>query len=121
MMVEIYRTSCNSCKALFEVKYGSKNENIVYEVYSCSKCKNMFSLTNSDKEMCCPKCGTKDLKQYNMNKDKNIRYYKKMMREGLLTAQKYNNLVKYWNNVESSRCPNCDKETLIWRCYEKIK
>ena len=119
-MVDIYRSSCSSCRSFFELKYGSKSKDIAYEIYSCPQCKNMFSIPNNGKELLCPNCGNIELNQYNMNKEKNIRYYKKMMREGLLTPQKYNTLVSYWNNVESDKCPKCENKTLIWRCFEKI-
>lgn len=119
-MVNKYRVSCSSCKAFFEVEYGSKNKKIVYEIYSCRQCKNLFSVPNIGEELLCPQCGNKNLIKYNMNKSKNIDYYKKMMREGHLTQGKYNSLVDYWKNIESTKCPNCGKDALIWRLYEKV-
>ena len=118
-MVEVYRTSCNHCKSFFELKYGRKNKDEVYEIFCCPKCKDLFSLSNMQKNKQCPNCGNDQLKSYNMNKEKNIRYYKKMMSEHLLSPKEYNRLVSYWKNVESTHCPKCDHDGLTWRLYEK--
>jgi predicted RNA-binding Zn-ribbon protein involved in translation (DUF1610 family) len=72
------------------------------------------------KDATCPQCGNKNLILYNMNKSKNISYYKKMLREGLLTTQKYNTLVEYWQNMKSITCPKCGKDTLNWQIYNKL-
>jgi len=122
-MINRYRTSCSSCHAFFEVEYGSKDKDkiTVFAIYSCPTCKNLFSLPNVAKELLCPTCGNKNLKQYIMNKEKNMRYYKKMLQEGLLTTEKYDTLARYWKNIESTVCPKCGKDTLTWRCYEKKK
>jgi len=118
-MVDLYRTSCSSCKAFFEVKYGTKDKNNIYEIYSCPTCKNLFSLSNIDPDFSCPNCKSKELKKYNMNKEKNISYYKKLFAAGQLTKKKYQILVNYWSHVLSKTCPKCGRDTLTWQLYEK--
>ena len=120
-MVDIYRASCSSCKAFFEVEYGSENRDIVYEIYSCPACKNLFSIANIEKDLSCPKCGNKNLRRYNMHKEGNVRYYRKMLQKGLLTQEKYNILINYWKDILSNTCPKCGRDMLTWRLYEKAK
>jgi len=118
-MVDIYRASCDNCHSFYELKYGRINNNEVYEILSCPDCKNLFSVSNNKRNIACPTCGNDKLIPYNMNKEKNIRYYQKMMNKRLLPPQEYNSLIKYWNNVESTLCPKCDHQALHWRLYEK--
>ena len=119
-MIAVYRTSCSNCHAFYEVKYGRGSKNEIFEIFSCPHCKNLFSTSNMNKDATCPECGNKNLVPYNMNKSKNISYYKKMLREGLLTPKKYNTLVEYWQNMKSITCPQCGKDTLNWHIYSKL-
>jgi len=112
-MVDKYRAICSSCKVSFIVNYGRETKSIAHEIYSCSSCKNLFSLSQRE-ELECPGCGRKELVRYNFHKAENIRYYKKMFGKGLLPEDKYDLLVDYWDKMVSKRCPVCSKDTLEW-------
>jgi len=43
----------------------------------------------------CPKCDNKELIHYNLHKEENVRYYKKMLEGGLLPQNKYDFLPEY--------------------------
>jgi len=116
-MIDIYRASCSSCKASFAVKYGRKTKTISYEIYSCPKCKILFSLTNEE-EFKCPMCKNDKLTRYNFHKEENMLYCKKMIDQGLLTKEKYDMLVGYWQKMESKKCPMCGKDALEWEIQE---
>lgn len=112
-MIQKIKVNCDSCHATFTVKYGRKTKTISYEVYSCKQCKNLFSLTNQEPYKC-PVCEENDLIRYNMNRDDNIAYYDKMLDEELLTDEKHQMLVQYWEKMKSFLCPVCGNKTLHW-------
>lgn len=118
-MVDKYRTSCTKCKLLYELEYGRKNNNLIIEIFSCPSCKNLFSLPSNGKEIKCPQCGNKKLDSYNMQKEKNLLYYNKMLKNKILSQSKYNTLVSYWEKIKSKQCPKCGEDTLIWNLYKK--
>jgi len=120
-MADVYRLSCSHCKEFFEVNYGGDLKKEVYEIFSCSDCKNLFSILSNDKNRKCPSCGNTDLISYHMNKGKNISYYKKMLNQGLLSQAKYNQLAEYWKNIESKKCPKCGFDTLTWNKFKTIQ
>jgi DNA-directed RNA polymerase subunit M/transcription elongation factor TFIIS len=121
-MVKTYKAQCNACDAEFTVKYGSKNKRkIIFETFSCPQCKNLFSLSNNDKEFSCPTCGNTDLIRYNMNKIENITYYKKMYNEQVLPQEKYEEIIDFWKNVKSDECPKCGKHELVWSLLQTQK
>ncbi len=114
-MVRRYKAHCNACSQEFTVKYGSKNKRkIIYETYSCPQCNNLFSISNTDHQFCCPECGNTNLIRYNMNKEKNIAYYKRMYEEHLLPEDKFNEIIGFWETVKSDECPKCGKHELTW-------
>ena len=53
-----------------------------------------------------------------MHKEENITYYKKMLNQRLLTKDKYEPLVGYWEKMKCCECPVCGKDTLEWRIVE---
>ncbi len=116
-MINKYRANCSSCNASFTVEYGRKTKTESIEVYGCSKCQNLFSLSNLQ-EFKCPMCGNDELIRYNFHKEENIRYYKKMLEEGLLNQKKYDMLVDYWKKMECKKCPMCGKDTLEWNIID---
>jgi len=117
-MVNTYKAQCKSCDADFTVQYGSKNKRkIIYETYSCPQCRNLFSLSNIDNQYSCPKCGNTNLVRYNMNKEENISYYKKMYNKQLLPKDKYMEILDFWKNVKSDECPKCGNQDLEWNLY----
>ncbi|MCX6665628.1 MAG: hypothetical protein NT038_06170 [Euryarchaeota archaeon] len=112
-MVETYRAICRSCSASFTVQYGSKTNTITYEIYSCPQCRNLFSLTNQE-PFTCPTCKNQQLIRYNFHKEENMLYYKKMLKQNLLSKQNYDLLEAYWKNTKNNTCPVCNNETLDW-------
>jgi DNA-directed RNA polymerase subunit RPC12/RpoP len=119
-MVKIYKAHCKACNAEYTVKYGSKNKRkIIYETYSCPKCSNLFSISNKDQDFSCPSCGSKNLIRYNMNKQENIKYYKKMVDEKLLPQEKYHEILEFWETVKSDECPQCGRFELVWSLDEE--
>ena len=119
-MVSKYKSTCKSCNASFIVDYGRSSPTVVYDVYSCPNCKNLFSKSNID-ELSCPNCNNKDLIHYNVHKIENIRYYKKMFANGLISQEKYEFLLEYWNKIQNEKCPICGKDALDWEIIEKDK
>ena len=113
-MIDTYRANCSSCKASFAVQYGRKTKTESTEIYSCPKCKILFSLSNLEKFEC-PMCKNDELKRYNFHKEENIVYYKKMFEKEMLTKDKYDLLVNYWEKFECDKCPMCGKDTLQWQ------
>ena len=80
-MILDYLVKCE-CGFKSEVNYGREGEEKISEVYSCPKCKNLFTLKFKEK-LKCPKCKGTILKQYNPNKEDNIAYYKKMQKNNV--------------------------------------
>lgn len=114
-MIDTYRANCSSCNASFAVKYGRKTKTESVEVYGCPGCKILFSLSNLQ-DFKCPMCGNEEgLIRYNFHKEENIRYYKKMLNQGLLDKEKYDTLVEYWEKMECKKCPMCGNDTLEWK------
>lgn len=119
-MVKKYKAQCKSCDADFTVKYGTKNKRkIIYETYSCPICNNLFSISNQNQNFSCPKCGNDNLIRYNMNKEENMSYYRKMYKENLLPQEKYDEIMSFWDSVKSDECPKCGKHTLSWSLYDE--
>jgi len=116
-MINIYRASCSSCKASFAVQYGSKTKTESLEIYSCPKCKILFSLSNFEKFEC-PMCKNDELKRYNFHKEENLNYCKKMFEENILKKEKYTMLLDYWKKMECNKCPMCEKDELEWKIQE---
>jgi len=112
-MTTTYQAICRTCSASFNVRYGSITNTISYEIYSCPTCKNLFSLTNQE-QFICPGCKKEPLIRYNLHKEENIKYYKKMFEGHLLSKQNYDLLISYWTNIKSTTCPVCNNETLDW-------
>ncbi|MFP4112047.1 MAG: hypothetical protein ACLFPQ_00190 [Candidatus Woesearchaeota archaeon] len=108
-----YRITCKSCKKKYDVDYGSIKKEVSYEVFSCSKCRNLFSLKNTDPALC-PECRNKDLKKYNPHVDENLDFYAKMLKKGLLKKKDFDSLKKYWKSISAEKCPDCGKDTLEW-------
>jgi len=117
-MIDVYQANCSTCNASFKVKYGSITKTQNVEVYGCTNCKILFSLSNLEK-LACPECGTDDLLRYNFHKEENISYYEKMLDKGLLTKEKYDMLIEYWEKMECKKCPVCGKNTLNWIILEE--
>lgn len=121
-MVKTYKAQCDACNADFTVKYGSKNKRkIIHETYSCPQCNNLFSLSNNDDEFKCPNCGDTNLIRYNMNKEENMDYYKRMYDEQLLPQKKYDEIMDFWETVKSDECPKCGTHNLVWSLLEEQK
>ncbi len=118
-MIDTYQATCRACNASFIVTYGRKNDIIVVEVYSCSFCRNLFSLENTE-NLKCPRCENNKLIIYNMHKKENINYYQKMFDQGLLNQTQYDNLITYWNTIRNHTCPVCGKQTLRWMVLENV-
>jgi predicted RNA-binding Zn-ribbon protein involved in translation (DUF1610 family) len=119
-MIKTYKVSCSSCHAEYIVEYGSKNKRkIIYETFSCPDCHNLFSLSNIDDEFKCPNCGKTHLNRYNLHKEENLSYYKKVFEEGMIPKNKYKEITQFWNTVKSDECPKCGKHTLSWTGIEK--
>ncbi|MEM0467087.1 MAG: hypothetical protein QXX20_05775 [Candidatus Thermoplasmatota archaeon] len=116
-MIDTYQAYCIACNASFTVTYGRKTDTIVLEIYSCSFCRNLFSLENTV-ELKCPNCGNQKLVIYNMHKKENITYYQKMLEEGFLNKDQYLQLTSYWNTIRNHTCPVCGKQTLRWRLHQ---
>ncbi len=116
-MINEYQASCSSCNASFTVEYGRKTKTESIEVYGCSKCQNLFSLSNLQK-LECPKCKNDNLIRYNFHKEENIRYYEKMLEKGLLNKEKYDMLLEYWDKISFNKCPKCGKNSLNWEILE---
>lgn len=114
-MVKTYKAHCNACSEEYTVKYGSKNKRkIIYETYSCPRCNNLFSISNTGDQFHCPSCGNTNLIRYNMNKEENIAYYNRMYKEQLLPQEKYDEIIDFWKNVKCDECPKCGKHELVW-------
>lgn len=113
-MVETYKAKCRACDVEYFLKYGSKNEQIIYETFSCQNCNNLFSLSNNKEKFSCPSCGNEKLIRYNMNKMENMSYYRKMYEEKLLSIEKYEETISFWKTIRSDECPNCGKHELEW-------
>ena len=90
-----YKISCSNCNRSFVVDYGSIKKEVSYEIFSCPKCKNLFSLKNTDPAEC-PGCKNTKLVKYNPHVDENLDFYAKMLKKGLLKKGDYNNLKRYW-------------------------
>jgi len=120
-MVKTYKAQCNACDESYTVNYGSKNKRkIIYETYSCPQCNNLFSLSNND-NFKCPTCENTNLIRYNMNKEENMAYYKRMYDEQLLPQKKYDEIMEFWETVKSDECPKCGKHELVWSLIEEQK
>ncbi len=118
-MVKTYKAHCKACDKEYTVKYGSKNKRkIIYETYSCPQCHNLFSCSNIENEFSCPDCGNKNLIRYNMNKDDNVSFYRKMYEEKMLPIEKYEEIMDFWKTVKSDECPQCGKHALSWNNSE---
>ncbi len=114
--MEEYLASC-SCGFKAKVFYGKSGEK-VYEVFSCPKCKNLFSLT-IDQKLSCPKCKNEELKRYNPNKKDNLAYYASLSKKGALSSSKLKELKVFWENIKDNECPKCGKKTMNWEVKEK--
>ncbi len=49
-----------------------------------------------------------------MNKEKNVRYFKKMFEWVLLPQDKFDFLMDHWDKVNIGICPKCGKDALEW-------
>ncbi|MFH2020299.1 MAG: hypothetical protein ABIJ34_02730 [archaeon] len=85
-----------------------------YEIYSCNKCKNLFSL-NIKEKLECPKCKGKKLNRYNPHKHENLLFYKNMKKQGKLGMKDYIELEKFWANLYDRKCPVCTRHSLVWK------
>lgn len=121
-MIRTYKVFCGNCHKEFIVKYGSKNKRkIIYETFSCPDCHNLFSLSNTDDDFKCPDCGNTHVSRYNLHKEENLSYYKKMFDEKRIPENKYLEITQFWNTVKSDECPKCEKHTLSWAVIEEDK
>jgi len=112
-MIVGYDIKCKSCDLDYSVKYGTVSKENSFEVFSCSKCKNFFSLEN-EQGMKCPDCSGEDIIRYNPNKKENLSYYEKMKKQGKLKDEDYNSLKEYWDTIKDLECPKCGKKELEW-------
>lgn len=116
-MITNYKVICR-CGFKAKVKYGREGKNKVCEVFSCSKCKNLFTLAFNDK-LKCKKCGNTKLISYNPNKEENLAYYKRMFKDKMLVKSKLKELEKFWKNIRDNECPKCNKKKLVWKAVGK--
>lgn len=113
-MIRTYKAKCQACNVEYHLDYGSKNKRkIIYETFSCPSCNHLFSLSNN-KKLACPNCGNEDLYRYNLNKNQNISYYRKMYEKKLLSIDKYQEIVSFWKTVKCDECPKCGRNELEW-------
>lgn len=112
MMID-YEAGCK-CGFKAKVKYGREGKSKTYEIFSCPKCKNLFTLLFNEK-LKCNKCKNTKLISYNPNKEDNLAYYKKMFKSKMLVKSKLNELKKFWNNIRDNECPKCGKKHLVWK------
>ena len=114
-MITKFKVRC-PCGFKANVEYGREGKNQIREVYSCQKCKNLFSIAFEEKVVC-KKCGNTKLLPYNPHKKENLAFYKKMA--GQLTKSKLKELQDYWDTINDNKCPKCSKKTLIWSANNK--
>ena len=41
-------------------------------------------------------------------------FYTDMHKKGMLKKKDYDDLKKYWNTIQSDKCPSCGKKKLEW-------
>jgi adenylate kinase family enzyme len=102
-----------TCKCGFKsnVKYGRSSKKVIFEVFSCPKCQNLFSLNIESQRKC--NCGETKLTSYNPNKLENLKYYKKM--KDNIEVEKVKEITEFWEKIEDIKCPKCEKNTLNWK------
>ncbi|MFH0869542.1 MAG: hypothetical protein V1866_00615 [archaeon] len=118
-MIDNYLAKCE-CGFKAEVSYGREGEEKIHEVYSCPKCKNLFTLRFKEK-LKCPKCKGEKLCQYSPNKKDNIAYYRRMLKIGALHKRGMEELVTFWKKIYDTECPKCGKKKMHWTIKEKKK
>lgn len=111
-MINTFKVSCK-CGFKSSVQYGNDGRKVIYETFSCPKCKNLFSL-EYNKQRKCPKCKNTNLKPYNPNKKENIEFYRRMNKIGMLSKSKLNDLEEFWQKIGDDECPKCGKKQLKW-------
>jgi len=116
-MIDNYLVKCE-CGFKAEVSYGREGEENIHEVYSCPKCKNLFTLRFKEK-LRCTKCKGEKLLQYNPNKKDNISYYKRMFKTRMLHKQGMKELMAFWKRIHDAECPMCGKKKMRWTIKEK--
>lgn len=111
-MIKNYKLSCG-CGLKAKVLYGREGKTKVLEVYSCPKCKNLFTLKFNE-DLKCKKCNNTKLIAYNPNKEDNLDFYKRMSKTGMLSESKLKELVGFWKKIKDKECPKCGKKQLKW-------
>lgn len=116
-MIIKYKVSCK-CGFKARVTYGRVGKRKVHEVFSCPKCRNLFTL-EFNKPLKCKKCRNSSLIPYNPNKEDNLAFYKKMIRSKMLIKSKLKELENFWKNIKDKECPLCGKKQLKWTASVK--
>ena len=109
-MITEYNVLC-PCGFKANVEQGRERKNQIFEVFSCTLCKNLFSVSLED-DVICKKCGNTHLVVYNPNKKENLAFFKKMAAQ--LTKDKLDELQNYWKTINDCKCPKCGEDTLNW-------
>jgi hypothetical protein len=109
-MISEYEVKCK-CGFSTKVKYGREGKSDLYEVFTCEKCKNLFSLHLNDEKRC--SCGNEKLIQYNPNKDHNIKFFEE--NKDAMDKDKVKQIINFWSNTRSDECPRCNEKTLVWK------
>ncbi|MBN1793036.1 hypothetical protein JW826_05120 [Candidatus Woesearchaeota archaeon] len=107
-----YQASC-PCGLKEKLQYGRDEDGTLYEVFSCPKCRNLFTL-RFNARLECPTCRGIDLKSYNPHKEQNIEFYKARHRDHQLSKEMLDELTRFWIHIRDKECPKCGKNTLRW-------
>ncbi|MBN2368011.1 hypothetical protein JXC34_03255 [Candidatus Woesearchaeota archaeon] len=117
-MIHKFRITCGFCGKIFEVRYGLEGKEVCYDIFSCPKCRNLFSLSNNDVQEC-PQCNNRKLNHYNPHKKENLEYYDSMKKQGVLVDKNFEKLKEYWKYINDTLCPCCGHKSLKWEMQDE--
>lgn len=112
IVLQNYKVECK-CGFNQIVRYGKISKDEIYEIFSCKKCNNLFTL-RFDNDRKCFNCSGTELVAYNPHKIENLNFYKEMYDKKNIEVEKLTELNNFWDTIEFDKCPKCKNHTLKW-------